>query len=112
MSCNKKEANRMKADKAKHSLKKETSTRSQLLKERAKLAEALARTKTTTVTLRLPAGMNDWLDGYVHESWRTRVRKQDLVIEALCLLIARRGGVGQEVLATRLLKNAEKTDAS
>jgi hypothetical protein len=82
MTCNNKGTIKMNAERTKQGLKKESSSKSQLLKERAALAEALARTKTTTVTLRVPAGMNDWLDGYVHESWRKRLRKQDLVIEA------------------------------
>ena len=56
-----------------------------------------------TVTLRLPQELNDWLDEYVHENWRDRVKKQQLVIEALQMLVARRGQAGDEVIPTELL---------
>jgi hypothetical protein len=74
---------------------------------RVRLAEAarLAQGPTTTVTLRVPRGMNDWLDEYVHRSWPAKVLKQDLVAEALTLLFARRGRAGEPVLHTDLLPN-------
>jgi hypothetical protein len=56
-----------------------------------------------TVTLRLPQAMNDWLDEYVHQSWPNRIKKQDLVIEGLQMLIARRGKAGEPLLPTELL---------
>jgi len=59
--------------------------------------------RTMTVTLRIPQPMNDWLDDYVHQSWPERVRKQELVIEALRMLMVRRGQAGEEVLPTELL---------
>ncbi|MBX9583423.1 MAG: hypothetical protein K2X87_24240 [Gemmataceae bacterium] len=62
---------------------------------------------TVTVTLRLPRAMNDWLDEYVHRSWPERVRKQELVAEALRLLFARRGRAGEPVVPTDLLPGGE-----
>ena len=73
------------------------------LEKRIDLARELSKSPTTTVTLRLPHGMNDWLDGYVHRAWPERVRKQELVAEGLMLLIARRGGPGEPVFDTELL---------
>lgn len=75
----------------------------------ARIAEGrrLAQTPTTTVTLRLPRGLNDWLDEYVHRSWPRRVRKQELVAEALRLLFARRGRPGEPVLDTNFLPEDE-----
>jgi hypothetical protein len=67
----------------------------------------LADTPTTTVTLRLPRGLNDWLDEYVHRAWPERVRKQELVAEALRMLLARRGRPGEPVLDTELLGEGE-----
>jgi hypothetical protein len=67
-------------------------------------AERMARTPTTTVTLRVPQEFNAWLDEYVHRSWPDRVRKQELVTEALRLLFARRGRHGEPVISTELLK--------
>jgi hypothetical protein len=77
--------------------------RGQELGERVALARELSGGPTTTVTLRLPFRMNEWLDAYVHGSWPERVKKQALVVEALQLLVARRGGPGQERLETDLL---------
>ena len=68
----------------------------------------LADTPTTTVTLRLPRGLNDWLDEYVHRAWPERIRKQELVAEALRLLLARRGRPGEPVLDTELLPEDER----
>lgn len=72
--------------------------RGRLLAERTALARELSASATTTVTLRLPHRLNEWLDAYVHGAWPERVRKQELVVEALRLLIARRGGPGQTLL--------------
>jgi len=68
----------------------------------------LADTPTTTVTLRLPRGLNDWLDEYVHRAWPERIRKQELVAESLRLLLARRGRPGEPVLDTELLPEDER----
>jgi hypothetical protein len=67
------------------------------------LAKELASTRTTTVTLRVPTGLNERLDAYVHGAWPERVRKQELVTEALLMLIGRRGGPGQEAVDSDLL---------
>ncbi len=77
--------------------------RRRALEARVALAQELSASVTTTVTLRVPGRMNEWLDAYVHGAWPKRVRKQELVIEALRLLIARRGGPRQESLETDLL---------
>jgi hypothetical protein len=47
--------------------------------------------------------MNEWLDAYVHEAWPSKLRKQELVAEALRLLVARRGGPGEPCIAAALL---------
>ena len=70
---------------------------------RAAEARRMSDSPTVTVTFRLPREMNDWLDEYVHRSWPERVRKQQLVAEALRLLFARRGRAGEPVLPTDLL---------
>jgi hypothetical protein len=93
-----------KAGVAKRRSRKADVGRMKTLEKRLALAEDLASTPTTTVTLRLPTGLNQWLDGYVHGAWPAKVKKQELVVEALKLLIARRGGARDEVLATELLE--------
>jgi hypothetical protein len=47
--------------------------------------------------------MNEWLDEYVHRAWPKKVKKQDLVIEALQMLIARRVAAGETPTPTILL---------
>lgn len=74
-----------------------------ILAKRIDEAQKMADSPTMTVTLRIPQQMNEWLDEYVHGAWREKIKKQDLVIEALCLVIARRGRVGEEILSTELL---------
>lgn len=76
-----------------------------ILEQRRRQARAAADSRTMTVTLRLPQALNDWLDEYVHQSWPSRIRKQELVVEALQMLIARRGRAGEEVLPTELLED-------
>ena len=76
--------------------------RERLLEKRLALARELSESPTTTVTLRLPIRLNEWLDAYVHGAWTSKVRKQELVAEALRILVARRGGPGQEVLGSDL----------
>ncbi len=74
---------------------------------RAAEARRMADGPTVTVTFRLPREMNDWLDEYVHRSWPERVRKQELVAEALRLLFTRRGRAGEPVVPTDLLPEGE-----
>jgi hypothetical protein len=74
-----------------------------LLVRRLAEAQRMAESATTTVTLRLPRELNDWLDEYVHRAWPERVRKQELVIEGLRMLFARRGRPGEPILPTGLL---------
>ena len=92
-----------KAAAGKRRLRRGDAARMKVLEKRLALVDELARTPTATVTLRLPTGLNQWLDGYVHGAWPTRIRKQELVVEALRLLIARRGSPNEEALATDLL---------
>lgn len=66
-------------------------------------ARKMANSPTTTVTLRIPQEMNDWLDTYVHGAWPEKIKKQELVVEGLKLLIARRGRPKEEILSTELL---------
>ena len=74
-----------------------------LLARRLAEGKRMAESATTTVTLRLPRELNDWLDEYVHRAWPARVRKQQLVIEGLRMLFARRGRPGEPILPTGLL---------
>ena len=76
---------------------------SDLLARRLAEANQLAESATTTVTLRLPRELNDWLDEYVHRAWPEWVRKQELVIEGLRMLFVRRGRPGEPILPTGLL---------
>lgn len=80
-----------------------TKSLAQQLVARRQSAASAAASRTMTVTLRLPQAMNDWLDEYVHQSWPNRIKKQELVIEGLQMLIARRGKAGEPVLPTDLL---------
>jgi hypothetical protein len=74
-----------------------------LLEGRAAEARRMAGSPTTTVTLRIPRELNDWLDEYIHRAWPEKVRKQDLVSEGLRLAFARRGRPGEPILPTALL---------
>jgi hypothetical protein len=67
-----------------------------LLLERLQEADEKSKTKTTTVTLRIPSELNDWLDEYRHLSYPLRIEKQALVVEALRLLYMARGQPGTE----------------
>jgi hypothetical protein len=80
-----------------------TPARGALLHARREAARHLSVGPTATVTLRLPHGLHRWLDEYVHRSWPAKVRKQELVTEALKLLYAVRGRPGEPVLETDLL---------
>ena|SRR6516162_1168747 len=86
----------------KRRLRRSDAARMKVLKKRLALADELASTPTTTVTLRMPTGLNRWLDAYVHGAWPARIRKQELVVEAMRLLIACRGGAHEDVLAIGL----------
>jgi hypothetical protein len=77
--------------------------RSRILGERVALARELAASATVTVTLRVPTRLNEWLDSYVHGVWPEKVRKQELVAEALRLLVARRGGPRERCISTDLI---------
>lgn len=83
----------------------ELTRRTRLLAERTERAKDAAQSLTATVTLRIPHEMNDYLDEYVHGAWsrENRIRKQQMVIEALQMLMARRGRAGEEILPTDLL---------
>jgi len=78
------------------------------LSERVTEAERMGKSPTTTVTLRLPRELNDWLDEYVHRAWPEKVRKQELVIEALRILFARRGRPSEPLIETELLQKTAK----
>ena len=67
-----------------------------LLAERQREVDGKAKSKTTTVTLRIPTELNEWLDQYRHLSYPQRIEKQSLVIEALRLLYMARGQPGTE----------------
>ena len=101
--CQEKQTN-VQAGAAKRRFRRRDAARRKVLQERLALADELARTPTTTVTLRLPTGLNQWLDGYVHAAWPARIRKQELVVEAMRLLIACRGGAHEDVLAIGLVE--------
>jgi hypothetical protein len=79
-----------------------------LVAERVEQAEEMASSPTVTVTLRIPKDLNDWLDEYVHHSWRQKLRKQGLVTEALQMLYARRGKPGEDILDTAFLGENEE----
>ena len=74
------------------------------LPSRVEVAQKMSKSPTMTVTLRIPQAFNDWLDEYVHGSWPEKVRKQELVIEALMLLYARRGRPKEDKVPTELLE--------
>jgi hypothetical protein len=67
-----------------------------LLMERLQEADSKSKSKTTTVTLRIPTELNDWLDEYRHLSYPQRIEKQALVIEGLRLLYMARGQPGSD----------------
>ncbi len=82
-------------------------TSEELLARRIEEASKLAKSPTKTVTLRLPVELTEWLDDYVHGTWREGSRKQKLVTEALRMLYARRGKPGEPALLTDLLPEEE-----
>lgn len=53
-------------------------------------ARERAATRPIPITLRLPEGLNDWLDDYAHAHRKEGVKKQDLISRAVQLLILER----------------------
>ncbi len=47
----------------------------------------LASTPSVVVSLRMPEGLNDWLDDYAHAHRKEKVKKQDLISQAVQLLV-------------------------
>lgn len=72
--------------------------KSSLLVVRMAAADEMAKSPTMTVTLRIPAAFNEWLDAYRHLSYPERVVKQELVVEGLRMAYLRRGRPGEQVL--------------
>jgi len=57
------------------------------LTDRQGYAQALSATRAIPITLRLPEGLNDWLDEYAHLHRKQGVKKQDLIARAVELLV-------------------------
>ena len=74
-----------------------------VLERRAREAEEMAGTPTVTVTLRIPAAFNEWLDAYRHLSYPRRVGKQELVVEGLKMAYKRRGKAGEPILEEEIV---------
>lgn len=85
-----------------------------LLAERLQEVDSKSKSKTTTVTLRIPVELNDWLDEYRHLSYPQRIEKQALVVEGLRLLYMARGQPGTDAfnLEEVLLAKASGRGAS
>ena len=49
--------------------------------------KALGETPMQPVTLKMPGGLNEYLDDYVHEHYKEKVKKQDLIRRAIELVI-------------------------
>jgi hypothetical protein len=60
-------------------------------------ARDLAATTPIPITLRLPEGLNDWLDDYAHNHRKQGVKKQDLVARAVELLVLSLGAPYQDL---------------
>lgn len=67
--------------------KGQTDTSQKSLVEAQGYAHHLASTRAIPITLRLPEGLNDWLDEYAHTHRKQGVRKQDLIARAVALLV-------------------------
>ena len=90
--------------------KKSTSVATQLIAKRKTRARSLAESPTTTVTLRIPTALNEWLTEYQHLSYPNRVGKGELVVEGLILTYLRRGRPGEKILLDDdVLKALQKT---
>src|SRR4051794_21878386 len=74
-----------------------------VIKDRADHAEEMAKSPTITVTLRIPAAFNEWLDAYRHLSYPLRVGKQELVVEGMKFGYMRRGEPGEPILEAELV---------
>jgi len=61
------------------------------LANRLDLAKKLSDTPTVSVTLRIPRGLNDWLQEYSHLSYPETLGKGQLVAEAIRMLVCKRG---------------------
>ena len=73
-------------------------TLAEIVRERTEEAAKMGGTGTTTVTLRIPIELNEWLDEYTHAYYKEKVKKQDLVKEALTLLYLKLGRPGEIVI--------------
>ncbi len=74
--------------------KKPTQQRSK--KDQKQYAQELASTPMAVITLRLPEGLNDWLDDYAHAHRKQGVKKQDLISEAVQLLVVAKDWQGPD----------------
>lgn len=68
------------------------------IERRKQQAETMAKSPTTTVTLRIPTALNEWLTEYQHLSYPNRVGKGEIVVEGLILAYLRRGRPGEKIL--------------
>ena len=73
------------------------------IKERLTTAQELCNSQLVPVTLRLPEAVNRWIDEYVHGAWESRLKKQDLIKEALTLLFIHRARNGDPLLLKDIL---------
>lgn len=71
----------------------------ELVSKRKACATKLANSPTTTVTLRIPIELNEWLTEYQHLSYPNRVGKGELVVEGLILAYLCRGRPGEKILS-------------
>lgn len=62
-------------------------TQPRILTETQAYAQQLAATRAIPITLRMPEGLNDWLDDYAHQHRKQGVKKQDLIARAVELLV-------------------------
>ena len=91
---------RMKA--SKNDKPTQAKTLAEIIQDRTEEAAKMGETGTTTVTLRIPVELNEWLDEYTHAYYKEKVKKQDLVKEALTLLYLKRGRPGETVIDSDL----------
>lgn len=61
---------------------------------RQRVAE-MAESRHVVISLRCPEALNDWLDEYAHAHRKQGVKKQDLIAEAIGLLILKKEGAEQ-----------------
>lgn len=77
-----------------------------LIKKRYLKALEMADSKTTTVTIRVPEELADWLDRYVALSYPKKLAKGGLVIRSLILGYTLLGEP-KEVMLSKLLREIE-----